>query len=349
MKKIISALLILTMILSVVCVSTSAANIHINMNFDNLNAFTEQFRAGAFYIEEGILFGYAEAKALQTDYNDEDGIFQPHNTCWLTYDASITLSVGEDELSEDYRHINVVYCNDNLRAMGRADNRIYMAFRYDIEKRCFTISEGLNGPENAVHYTEPVAMELPTESEEAFTMGISVQKDNIRCFYNDQLIFNYTNPEMLIAYDIVSPFVFWQEGNFTQISNVTIGEAGSIYPIGTTPAESSQVGGDNNGNNNNNNNNNNNVNNTPTQAPEATTSKKVVDVTDDKGNAVTDASGNKVTEEIIVTDPPVADTNPNNGVGGAGTATPTGDVTFIVVAAMVAAIGCALIVKKVNA
>ncbi|MBR4881397.1 MAG: hypothetical protein IKU19_05650, partial [Clostridia bacterium] len=140
MKKIISAIIILTMMLGIVCVSTSAANIHINENFTSQEAFVSKFRAGAFYIEEGLLFGYAEAKALQSDYDSgDDDIFDPHPTCWLTYDASVTLSVGDDELSEESRHINIVYCNDNLRWMGRAEGRIYMAFRYDIEERCFRL------------------------------------------------------------------------------------------------------------------------------------------------------------------------------------------------------------------
>jgi len=54
-----------------------------------------------------------------------------------------------------------------------------------------------------------------------------------------------------------------------------------------------------------------------------------------------------VTETVIITDAPVADTNANAPTGG--NATPTGDVAYIVVAVMAMALGCALVVKKVNA
>ena len=162
-------------------------------------------------------------------------------------------------------------------------------------------------------------------------MGISVNKGNIRCFYNDELIFNFADPsnDLLIAHEITSPFLFWQDGNFIQISNITVGDYGAIYPeIPDVPVQTQAP-----------------VNTEATTTRETTTAISVVDKTDDSGNVVTDAEGNKVTETVIITEAP-ADTN--TGAVQGGNSSNTGDVTFIVVAAMVATLGCALIVRKVS-
>ena len=332
MKKIISALLILTMIFSVVCVSASAANIHVNMNFESMEIFTSQFIAGAFYVEDNLLYGYAEAKALQTKYDDSEGWFADTAYTWLTFDASITLAIGDDELSDTDRWVNLIYCNDNVVYEGRQEDRLMMSFSYDVQNQCFRFTPGWNNTDETLQYLAPVEKELNTEGEEFFTMGISVNKGNIRCFYNDELIFNFADPsnELLIAHEITSPFLFWQDGNFIQISNITVGDYGAIYP------EMSDVD-------------------TQTQAPTptetttprvTTTATSFVNITDEKGNDVTDEAGNKVTDTVIITEAPIADTN--TGAVQGGSSTSTGDVTFIVVAAMVATLGCALIVRKVS-
>ncbi|MBE6707968.1 MAG: hypothetical protein E7578_01835 [Ruminococcaceae bacterium] len=337
MKKIISALLILTMIFSVVCVSTSAAAIHVNMNFESMEVFTSQFIAGAFYVEDNLLYGYAEAKALQTQYDDSQGWFDDTAYTWLTYDASITLAIGDDELSETDRYVNLVYCNDNVVFEGRQEDRLMMSFGYDVQNGCFRFGTGWNidSDENEHNMLPSVAKEINTDGEDFFTMGISVKQGNIRCFYNDELIFNFVdaNNEYLIAHEITSPFLFWQDGNFIQISNITIGDHGALYPeMPDAPIQTQAPV---------------NTNATETTTPRVTTTKiSEVVLTDDKGNDVTDDKGNKVTETVIITEPPVADTN--TGAVQGGNSSNTGDVTFIVVAAMVATLGCALIVRKVS-
>ena len=100
MKKIISALLILTMIFSMVCISTSAdgGQIYINENFAGEESFLRNFTAGDYYVADGLLFGYESAKALQSEYyQDENGIFDNTGNTWLTYDASISVAIGVDE------------------------------------------------------------------------------------------------------------------------------------------------------------------------------------------------------------------------------------------------------------
>lgn len=340
MKKLLSALLILTMLVSMVCVSSSAAGMHINMNFESMDVFTNQFIAGAFYTGDNLLYGYAEAKALQSIYEtDEDlGVFKNSGYTWLTYDASITLSIADDDLSEFDRYVNLVYCNDNPKNLGRVEDRIMMSFGYDVAEGLFYFSEGWNNPgadNPAANYMEPVAMELDTDSGENFiTLGLSVERGRIRCFCNDQLIFDFVDSadDYAIAKDINSCFLFWQDGNFVQISNISVADQGYLFPNSAAPAQTTAPVADDKGD----------VTTTTaaTTTSEATTRIESEVVTDEKGET---SIVTKVITEATTT--PKAETN-NKPAGG--TSTSTGDATFVVVAALVATLGCAVIVKKVS-
>ena len=101
MKKIISALLILTMIFSMVCMSTSAAGItYINQNFQSMEVFASQFTAGAFYVEDNLLFGYNEARTFMSCYTNDNSFFDNGPTTWLTYDTVVELAIAEDEFAD---------------------------------------------------------------------------------------------------------------------------------------------------------------------------------------------------------------------------------------------------------
>ena len=335
MKRIISVLMILAMLASVLCFSTSAATTYLNVNFKTPEEFTTHFIPGAFYQEEGVLFGYSEARALQSNYEASEDTYK-----WYTFDQSITLAIADDELNDEDRFVSLVYCNDNLNAYGRAEGVVYMGFYYDVDERQFEFGNGLEyTTDNLEMLMEPVKMEIDTESGEEFiTLGMSIEEGRIRCFYNDQLIFdlNDTAGDWLIAKECNSPFVFWQNGNFNQITNITVAEHGALYPAtnaaeGESTTAATQGGA---------------VVTTTAKPVETTTRIEQVEVTDDQGNTVTDESGNKVTETVVITDAPVADTN--TGAVQGGSSSSTGDVTFVVIAALVATIGCALIVRKVN-
>ena len=339
MKKLLSALLILSMLVSMVCVSSSAAGMHINMNFESMDVFTNQFIAGAFYTGDNLLYGYAEAKALQSIYEtDEDlGIFKNTAYTWLTYDATITLSMADDDLSETERFVNLVYCNDNPKNLGRVEDRIMMSFGYDVAEGLFYFSEGWNNPgadNPAANYMEPVAMELETDSGENFvTLGISVERGRIRCFCNDQLIFDFVDSadDYAIAKDVNSCFLFWQDGNFVQISNISVADQGYLFPNSAAPVQTTAPVVDD---------------------PDVTTTTAATTTSEATTRIESEVVTNKDGETSIVTKviteattTPKAETN-NKPTGG--TSTSTGDATFVVVAALVATLGCAVIVKKVS-
>ncbi len=228
-KRVFSVILSAIMLLSVFSVNAVAAETYLDMNFESMDVLTDKFVPGAFYVEDGMLFGYNEARALQTKYVEEADMFLDTEYTWLTYDATITACVQLDELAESERHIDLAYCNDNPYNYGRAESRVYINFAYDIDAGYFRLVEGLEGNAEAKAYLAPVEREIPIDTEEFFTMGISVEKGKMRCFYNGELIFTLDDPDLLIADEITSPFLFWQRGNFIQVSNITVAEQGSIF------------------------------------------------------------------------------------------------------------------------
>lgn len=332
MKKIVSLMLILVMMLSVVSFNTSAAGVYLNADFSTWNetTFYNNFMVGEFHVDdsERVLYGYSEAKALQSMYSDPEGPFDNTLNTWLTYDASITFSMADDDISEDERNISMSYCNDNLWVKGLSQGRQFISVAYNIEARQFEATTSLDGED--IVLADPIARELDTDGNTYYTLGMSVQKNRIRFFFDNELLFDIDGTSYLVGDTINSPFFFWNGGNYLKIKNITVASDGYLFPATDNnqggQAQPSQP--------------------QATQAP-ATSRVENVEVTDEKGNVVTDEAGNKVTEQVIITDAPVADTNTNPGVGGNSTS--TGDSAFIVVAALVAAIGTALIVRKVNA
>jgi len=240
-KRVISLVLTAVMLFVMATFGVSAAEIYMNMNFESIEEFTDKFVPGAFYVEDGMLYGYNEARALQTKYVEEHDVLLDTEYTWLTYDATITACVQIDDLAESARHIDLIYCNDNLYCYGRADTRTYINFAYDIDSGCFRLVEGLEGIAEATQIMAPVVREIPVDTDEFFTMGISVEKGKIRCFYNDELIYTLDDPDYLIAEEITSPFLFWQRGNFIQVKNITVAEQGSLFS-GSTPGDATGDG-----------------------------------------------------------------------------------------------------------
>ena len=233
-RRILSVILSVVMLTAVVSFEAAAEEKYMTMNFESMADFADKFVPGAFYVEDGTLFGYDEARALQTKYVEEYDMLVDTDTTWLTYDAVMTLSIAEDDMrTNQVRHFELAYCNDNLYNLGRAEGRVYMSFAYDIDAGCFRLVTGLEGTADAEQILPPVYMDIPTDGEEFFTIGISVEKGRMRCFYNGKLIYNLDDPSYMIADEITSPFLFWQRGNFLQCTNITVAEQGTIFSAST--------------------------------------------------------------------------------------------------------------------
>ena len=341
MKKVLSAMLILTMIISMVCVGVSAEGVLISENCTSMAAFMENFVAGAFAVNEseGYIYGYKDARVLQSKYDDstESGVFDNTQQTWLTYDFTMTLAVGLDE--DGQRDISLMYANDNLVNAGYADSREFITFGYDITNERFMLTYGGTGiqQEDEAQLMAPVSKELDMENAtQDYTFGMSIMRQRIRCYVDGELIFDYydENDTHRIAQEINSPVMLWNTGNLVKISNITVATEGYLFPKDVptpTPTETNDPVP------------------TPTESnnpnpdddvtkPAATTRIETAIETDEEGNQ------HVVTK--IITEAPTADTN-KNGTSG-GTSSKTGDVTFIVVAVMVVTLGTALIFKKVS-
>ena len=334
MKKLLSALLIATMLMSIVCVSVSADEgaLYIDENFTSMESFMQNFIAGAFYVEDGLLFGYNEARTFMSNYTNENTFFDNGPTTWLTYDSVVELAIAEDEFADpEAREICISYCNDNPYYEGRTDGRMFLNFVYVKATGEFMLTHGGVGSTSEEEILDvPVPMEI-AEDGEFFKLGMSVSKGRVRCFYNDQLIFDFvdTANDCLIGHVIESPFLLWNTNNFVQVKNVKIASDGYLFPLDETV--DTTVGTE-----------------APVDSTEATEapadSDEATEAPADSDEAPeAPADSNEAPE---ATEAPEADT-----VGTTGTQQPstsTGDATFVVVAAMVAALGSALIVKKVR-
>ncbi len=345
MKKLIAIMLAVVMLASIAVIGVSAADgVYIHTTFPNMEEFMKYFVPGAFFIPDGEeqVFGYYEAKALQTIYyNDEaTGCLMPCNTSWMTYDAVINVAVAPDT-DGDHRSIEFWYCNDTPKFLGYAEDRQYI-------KCCYNILDAENQGYFTIHTHNPYSDEeqLLAKSAQSYeydfesgnefhNFGISVGANRIRLFMDNQLVceYNDTVDGFGIAQECVSPVVFWNDGNMVVINEFTAASYGYLYPAAAQTEP------------------------TPTQPTEPITSisssvsEVVVTVTNEKGEVETDENGEVKTEvsEVIVTEIVTvapADTQNNNGNGG--NSTTTGDSAFIVLAVMVATLGCAIIVKKVT-
>ena len=244
LKRIISVICTIAMLFSVMCIGASAEGLYIDTHFKDWAELSDQFFAGCFYnTDEGFLYGFAEAKTLQSRYTKVDGGYIDGSYTWRTYDATVTLAIGDDDLSESDRWVNLVYRNDNLKCYGRSDETQYIAFSYDIQNGCFRITDGWNNTDPDCQLMDPVYTYIDTDYGEVFiTLGISVERGRIRCFYNDQLVFDFvdSDDEYLIAKEKNSMFYLQQDGNFLQISNIKVADQGYIFsgtyaPITPTP------------------------------------------------------------------------------------------------------------------
>ncbi|MBE6709292.1 MAG: hypothetical protein E7578_08645 [Ruminococcaceae bacterium] len=323
MKKIVSAILILTIMLCSMAVSASADGVlYMDADFSSEENFARDFFPEAYTVYDDCAVGYSEARALQTTGR------------WAAYDVSFDVTFGVDELVPDGsgRSLSFVYFNNNIVYKGLSDERMTISVCFDVSNsEVSLVANDFVKSESC----EVLAASVPFEIEDGkeYHLGVSINEQHIRVFSDSTLLIDYydTENKYYIGYTFeeVEPeiLVWWNNNNYLMYSDIKVSSPEYLYPPTPVSDNTGAVDG--------------------TTAPVVTTTAtSVVDVTDDKGNVMTDDSGNKITETVIITDAPVADTN--TGAVQGGSSTNTGDMTFIVVAAMVAAIGCALIVRKVG-
>ncbi len=339
MKKIL-ALVMCVMMLASLAVSTSAAG-EILFTDDFTNGFNPQY----WIVENNLYF--------------IDDVTDSSNPCLTAYKDGV---VSQMQYDYTVNGLDLMYNNAAIVSKiqirdfdGDGDHQVGFWWRDDF---VFTPDDSDPGYEegevwnlmfNADNMTlklhaegeETPRIEVPVEGVEVggdwFTLGWRVTAGHMEGFVNNKKVIDYSSEDIAAVHK--SPFLLLNNDCYVAFDDIVIATAdydlfdeglGNNTPDVTTAA----------GNNNNNNNNNNNA------PAETTTVTQIVEVTGADGQVVTDASGAKVTEINVITQAPAAETNTNKPAGGNATA--TGDATFVVIAAMVVALGCAVIVKKVN-
>lgn len=181
------------------------------------------------------LEGSAEQKAIMTSNQFEGYLYE-----YLTYDATVTFSVEDDENSDADRFVNLVYHNGNLWYSEVRKEMVNMSFAYDFGAGCFRFTDGFSNTADEGQILPPVYREIADGASEYHTLGMTVEKDRIRCFYNGELIFDYKDTEgkYLIALEVEAPIVFWQEGNHIHVTHLVVDRPGYLltpsYNIGDT-------------------------------------------------------------------------------------------------------------------
>ncbi|MBE6708349.1 MAG: hypothetical protein E7578_03795 [Ruminococcaceae bacterium] len=227
---------------------TGSDKIYVNENFMSTESFTKDFMPGAYFIQDGLLHGWPEAKSLQTNFTQTgyrgNSIFDNNSPyVWLTYDVSMTMSLSSSSTNED-RWMNICYCNDNLIYDGVSDSRQFITFSYDNLNGCFRLTDGWCNTSSSGQFMFPVYRDICMDGSEFITLGMSVEKNRIRCFYNNELIFDFVNSNLRIAKAVGSPLLTWNEGNIVRVANITIAEQGYLFPENGSHEEGFVVGSD---------------------------------------------------------------------------------------------------------
>ena len=360
MKRILAMAMCVAMFAGL-AVSTSAAG---NILFSD--DFTNGFSANN-WILEGNEFFY-----------DEDS--DPSNPCISAYDQGV---ICQAEYRTDYTGNPRVYtnCDYSLRIRvqeedDEGDHEVGLWWRDDFddtpadEEASWELGEVWNvvvNVDNQEVHLEVEGEESPRATAPApdaeiggdwFQLGWKVTPGRMCVYFNNEKVIDYSSDEIAAVHK--SPFLLMNGNCFSSFDDIVIADLeynlyGDNFVAGDDTAATTEAGAtdpvtdnNNNGGNAGNNggenagNNGGNATNATTKVTSETTTAVVTSV-------VTNEQGETSIVTSIVTEAtttPGAETN--NRPAKPGNATTTGDATFVVIAAMVAALGCAVVVKKVN-
>ena len=318
MKK-LAVLFICVVMLASMAVSTSAAG-QILWHDDFSDRFTNPnnwiLEGNEFFCDDftdsanPCIVAYDPGRVCQMAYTDSSANPRKYTNCSMMVKVQI-----RDFDSDRCEHKVGLWWRDDFYANAE-ELGVELGEVYNFYINADTLMAELweEGVENAL-MTAPVSgVEV---GGDWFTIGWKIVPGNISCYLNGNKVIEYASAN--VAATQASPILLLNNACYSAWDDVIVATADYAL-FNETPAPA------------------------VTTAP-ATTRVEQVTVTNEKGEAVTDENGQAVTETVIITEAP-ADTNTGAVVGGNATA--TGDTAFIVVAAMVAALGCAIIVKKVN-
>ena len=337
MKKIIALLACITM-LALIPTTALAADVLFQDNFNSGEINESDWYPGAFFVDNGgptnspHVEDYGGWHVLQSMYNNENGGNR-------VFGANVAFKVDawawEDGGEDRSEHRLGLWFADYFSEP--ADGRIVYQFQVCYETRKAVLIA--TGEGDGTTYFDPgvyssgvivgswdipesVPFEMDVTDPTVISLGMRVNGTLIDCYLNDMKVISYTAPRMGAE---KSPVLLVNDGCYAGFDNFIVATADyNLFNESSTPVNNEPA-------------NNDPVNNDPEET-ETRIDTVIVTDTDDEGNVVTRVE----TEKTVVPAP-----NTGNGGGGNRPATKTGDTIVVVIAVMVAALGSAIVVKKV--
>ena len=293
-----------------------------------------------FFIEGGKLEGWAEAVVHQSNFLEERGAPRRYKECAWKVECAGLEDGGND--SED--HWMGLWFADYISPSGSSDHDgqiVYVvAYHFDSKKVTLNASfdnagedympAGLDESKPVAEYVVPdsEAPELDSSGNSTFTLGMRVRNGVVSAYLNDKKCFDFNAYRGAVTCtQAASPVILWNGGCHCTFDNLVVATADyNLFNESAVPANNDPAPGKD----------------QPIYDPDPIETETRIDTVivtdyDEEGNVVTRVESEK---SVVPA--------PNTGNGGGGrTATKTGDTIVVVIAVMVAAIGTALVVKKV--
>ena len=331
MKKITAALMCLAMLVGLAIGSSAAGEILFTDDFTTFSSNNWILDGNKFFHDtdsesDPCISAYKDGVVCQMEFKyDYTATPRLYTNCAMSVRVKIRAFDGEG-----YHRVGLWWRDDfHYVPEGQdspgEDGEVYRFYLDADNQTAFLEQEGIDVALQSSPCSEAV------EGSEWVTIGWRIVPGNISCYVNNVKVVDYSSAEIAAVNE--SPILLLNHNCFSSFDDVVVATADyDLFNEGTTPDPTPTEGPVNGGDDNNNGGDNNN------NAVENTTR---IDT-----EIVTDAEGNKSVVTKIVTNAPTADTNKSGSSGGSATA--TGDAAFMVTAIMIVALGCAIVVKKVN-
>ncbi len=247
MKRIISALLIAVMLCSMAAMSASAAVIKTE-EFDDLESVAVWLYPGNAYTEDGLLIGDASARAMQGIAVDQDPDGEWMTGGEGTFPAKCDVQwVLKSELDDTQdgtnRNWSFAYHSDGPVPDG--GSTLTLRFTYNWTDGKFYLCNEVNNDPGAegTNAMEPVEKEIVADGE-FFKMGMSVEDNRVRFFYNDELIFDYQGTEEQKIGTLPSLIFTWNTQCIYSIDKLVVTDTYDLYPATAAGDNGGDNGGD---------------------------------------------------------------------------------------------------------
>ena len=330
MKKIISVMLAVMMISAIACAAVSATvlfrdpfDTNTEYWFQGVQDIGERFEIAEFD-GSNMLEGWDGALVRQAHYENEESPIPGFKSTYSSFSqGTVTVEVRAESMDKE-GGVGMWWPHTYHEKHEGVEGTESFSLKYYPMTSSVKFMHDYPGAESdadrlVFEWKDP--RQLGDNLYDPITLGLRIESGRISAFVDGQWIASYDDATLGVD---AAPIVLWNDGMHALFDNYTYGDLAELpLPANATPTPQ------------------------PTPTPDVTEkvveshieTKAVVVGTDESGNAITEIVSEVVTE--IVNRPSA---NGSSGNGGAQ----TGDMTLVVVAAMVVALGAAIVVKKVS-